>query len=146
MNTTLEYLDAVKSKLGGASDYRLAKVLGVAQQTVSGYRVNGFEMDDKVCLKVAEILGIDAAIVLASIHAKRAKTEAEKTAWKLIYERLGGIAASVLIATLLAAAPSAPAKTDSRNGSHTVYIMSNRKRKLNPNRFLAILDTFPLAA
>lgn len=146
MNTTIQLLDSVKIKHGLASDYALAKKLGVSQPAVTKYRVHGQTMDDRACLKVAELLEIDAATVLACVHAERAKTEAEKTAWKLIYERLGGIAASVLIATLLSAAPSAPAKADSRNVSHTVYIMSNRKRKLNPNRFLAILDPFPIAA
>ena len=144
MNTTIEFLDSVKVKYGLVSDYALAKRLGVSQPTVSTYRTKRLKMEDRVCLRVAELLDIYPAIVLACVHSERAKTDAEKSAWKLIYERLGGIAASVLVATILSAHAPAPAQSSDWLNRNNVYYVKSRRR-LNPNRFLAILDPFRLS-
>lgn len=127
MNTTIEFLDAVKSKHGVVSDYALAKVLGVKQQTVNCYRHKNVALGDETAIRVAELLELEPATVLAAVHAERAKTEKEKAAWKLIYEKLGGIAASVALAALLLPASPTAARAVEKEQSN-MYIMSNVAR------------------
>lgn len=101
MQTTNELLNAVKAKLCLPSDYALAPKLGLTKQMISRYRLKKEYFGDEMCLKVASILEIDPAIVLASIHAERAKTEAEKSAWTALFERLGGVAAAAVFGIML---------------------------------------------
>jgi hypothetical protein len=83
---TLEYLEAVKTRLGIESDYAVAKVLQMRQSTISGYRARGGQMDDDIAAKVAEILGIHPGLVMLDMHRARAKTPAEKSIWQDIYK------------------------------------------------------------
>lgn len=106
MKTTIDFLNAVKAANGFTSDYQLAKFLGVTQQTVSVYMLKKSYLGDETAIKVAEALKIDPAQVIASVHYERAKKAEEKAVWKGILERLGGIAAGVVIGiTLINYAP-----------------------------------------
>lgn len=97
MKTTIEFLDAIKAKHGIPSDYALAKRMGMRQQTVSKYRLGHEYLGDSAALKVAELLDIDAAYVVACVHRERAKKSDEKQVWETIIEKLGGLAASVVL-------------------------------------------------
>ena len=141
MNTTIQFIDAVKSKHGIASDYALAKFLEVKQQTVSGYRQGKVFLGDETAIKVAKVLEVEPASVLAAVHAERAKTEEEKAVWKLIYEKLGGIAAGALIAITASSAVPTPASAADKGLANSVYYVKSRRR-LNPNPFLQILQPF----
>lgn len=121
LNTSIEFLDAVKIKHGIVSDYRLAKILNVSQPCVSRYRLKQSTLDDAICIKVAKLLEVEPATILAAVHAERAKTEAEKSAWKLIYEKLGGIAASLLIGTLLYSSAPTPSQAAGLQLPRDVY-------------------------
>ncbi len=138
MKTTVEFLDAVKAKNGGISDYALAKVLGVTQQTVSRYRTKKDYLGDAMAIRVAELLEIDSAFVLACSHAERAKGEAEKAAWVAMVEKLGGLAASVVLGVSLFAAP-APAQAAPSAQAGTICIMSIRRKRIVE----AMLSSFP---
>ncbi len=139
MKTTNEFLNAVKAKTGAASDYALAQKLMVTRSAISKYRNNKSNLDDETCLKVARILEIDAGIVLAAIHSERAKTEIERSAWNSLFERLGGVAASVMIATTLFG-NSAPVKASEQVVSHkNVYYVKSRKRKKPPFNPLKVM-------
>jgi hypothetical protein len=82
---TLEYLDAVKARLGVESDYAVAKALKMRPSTISGYRARGGQMDDEICMKVAEILGMHPGLVMLDMHRERAKTPQERSAWQEIF-------------------------------------------------------------
>jgi len=81
MNTTIQFLDALKARHCGASDYAISKILGVTQQTVSRYRVGKDFLGDSTAIRVAKLLEIDPAYVVACAHAERAKAEDEKAVW-----------------------------------------------------------------
>jgi len=117
MKTTKEYLNAVKAKTGVASDYALSKVLDISRQQVSKYRNNNEFLSDLTCVKVASILEIDPMIVISAINAERSRNEKEKAVWTALFEKLGGMAASVLIATAVFSAP-APVKASEQVTSH----------------------------
>lgn len=83
---TLEYLEAVKKRLGIESDYALAKVLKMRASTISNYRSGRGQMDDEIAVKVAEVLGLHPGVVVLDMHRERAKTPAAKSLWKEIAE------------------------------------------------------------
>ena len=87
MKTTLDFLEAVSRKLGGASDYAIAKELGVTRSSVSKYRNGHGGFDDETALKVARILDMDPAAVAAASHAERAKTPEARQMWASIFDR-----------------------------------------------------------
>lgn len=111
MNTTNDFLDAVKAKTGAASDYRLAKNLEISTSRIANYRSGYSKLDDEIAMKVARILEIDAGIVLAAVHSERAKSDAEKAVWKSVFEKLGGIAAAVVVGIMLNSPHTAEAST-----------------------------------
>lgn len=139
MKTTNEFLDAVKAKLGAGSDYALAPKIGLTKQMISRYRREKDYLSDEYCLKVASILEIDPAIVLAAVHSEKAKTSDEKNAWITIFERLGGVAAALTLGIMLnvpnPAQASIGAVSSSVNNASDLYIIRNRrnkKRRINP--------------
>jgi transcriptional regulator with XRE-family HTH domain len=81
MKTTIEYLDAVKDKIGISSDYALAKKLGFSLSAVSSYRCGRRVFDDDAALTVAQFLGINPLIVIAESNAERAKTPEMRDRW-----------------------------------------------------------------
>src|SRR5712671_4719597 len=101
--TTTEFLDAVKVKRGLASDYKLAKFLGVSQQTISSYRTGRSMMDEAMCLKIAAALELEPGEVLVAIAIEREKRVEVKTAWQRVAKRLAaGVGVALLYITLSA--------------------------------------------
>ncbi|KVD05453.1 helix-turn-helix domain-containing protein [Burkholderia ubonensis] len=87
MKTSAEWLDAVKARLDLPSDYAAAKILQVTRQTVSGYRVGRATLDDEVCLRVAEILGLNPFEVMASVRIERIKDDERRSLWEHALEK-----------------------------------------------------------
>lgn len=141
MNTTNEFLDAVKAKHGLISDYALCKKLEVSSSRIGHYRKNRSVFDDLLAVKVANLLEIDPLYVIAAVHAESAKKESEKKVWTDILERLGGLAASVVIGLSLSALP-APQAHAGGISNHSVYIMLSRLRN-RKNRWLPFFPAFP---
>lgn len=125
MKTTIEFLDELKARNGGISDYAVAKILGVTHQTISKYRVGKDYLGDSTAIRVAQLLEIDPAIIVAAMHAERAKSEDEKTVWREIFEKLGGVAASVVIGIAAYPLPVQPAQAASVS-AESMYIMLNK--------------------
>lgn len=90
MKTTIAFLEDVKARYSLPSDYALAKRLGLSHQSMTNYRRKGTTFDDMTALRVASLLEIEPAVVVASCHAERAKTPEERSLWASIYERLSG--------------------------------------------------------
>ncbi|NOV27668.1 helix-turn-helix domain-containing protein [Cupriavidus necator] len=87
MKTTLEFLEAVRARLGGASDYAIAKELGVTRAAVSRYRNGLSGFDDDTAIRVARILDIDPACVLLAAHAERTKTPEARNVFAALADR-----------------------------------------------------------
>ncbi|WP_216641718.1 hypothetical protein [Pandoraea apista] len=88
MRSTVEYLDAVKARLHLTSDDAVSIALGVTPSAVSKYRVGRARFDDDVCVRVAQILGIDALQVVAAANYERARTDVGRAIWADLAERL----------------------------------------------------------
>ena len=125
MKTTIQWLDAAKQK-HSLSDYSLAPRLGVGRGQISRYR-NGLDyLSDDAAFKLATLLEIDAAQIVASAHAERAKSGEARAFWMQWAERLGGVTAAFVVGVGLSSAP-APSQAAQSAGS-PVYIMLRKKR------------------
>lgn len=87
MKTTLEFLEAIRAKLGGISDYAIAKELGVTRAAVSKYRNGLSGFDDETAVKVARVLDIDPAAVVTAAHAERSKNPELRQIWASLADR-----------------------------------------------------------
>ncbi len=97
MQTTLEFLAAVADKHHGASDYRVAKILGVTRATISGLKHGRSYLGDETALKVAAELGVEPGYVLACVYAERA-TRADAPEVRKAWEKLAArVAAAVVL-------------------------------------------------
>lgn len=83
---TLEYIDAIKKRIGKDSDYAVAKVLEIRESTIAGYRKRGGQMDDEIATRVAALLHLHPGLVMLDMHRARAKTPAEINIWQEIYK------------------------------------------------------------
>lgn len=108
-----EYLTAVKTKLNLSSDYKLAKALALPPSLVSKYMAGKNVPGPLVAFKVAEILGDQPAAVIADFELERAE-KAEKAddseEWKKVIRRIGGTAATILVALGIGGIPNADAR------------------------------------
>ncbi|MDP1897794.1 MAG: DUF3693 domain-containing protein [Sulfurimicrobium sp.] len=125
MNTTNEFLDAIKAKHGLVSDYALCKKLGVSSSRIGNYRSKRSVFDDLMAVQAAKLLEIDPMYVIAAVHAESAKKESERKVWTDILEKLGGLAASVVIGLALVALPS-PSAFAASQSAHSVYYVKCR--------------------
>lgn len=100
MLTTRELLAAAKAHSGIPSNYRLARVLDVPETTVQRWNTGRSRPDDEWCAKLAELAGLDAGEVVASIRAERASDPQMRELWQSIADRLHAAGASALAVIL----------------------------------------------
>lgn len=126
MKTTIDFLNDLNSKLGDASDYRVAKELGVTKATVSTWRVGKGTMGEDAALRVADLLGEDPKFVLACVLAERSKSKKAKQVLRQIADGLRRTAAAIAIAIagFLGVSHAPPARAASVD-SPVMYIMEN---------------------
>ncbi|MCG9753199.1 hypothetical protein L1D54_22425 [Vibrio brasiliensis] len=74
MITTIDLLNRLRIEKQLLSDRQVASFLGLSQPSVQKWRHGGTMSDDIAC-EVAEILGLDADLVLLSIIAERSKND-----------------------------------------------------------------------
>lgn len=146
MQTTSDFLDAVKAKRGLASDYALAKLLGITTSGVSAYRTKRTFLGDSQAIHVAELLEMDPAIILAAVHAERAKTEPEKAVWRHVFEKLGGLAACALLGIALLTLPAQPAQAAAGGAALCILCKMRRRhaKRLDHPTFPALLKFSPV--
>jgi transcriptional regulator with XRE-family HTH domain len=106
---TVDYVDRLRAQLGLTSDYQVAKLLGVKSQHVSGWR-RGVTLSDATALRVAELLQIDPAGVLADMAAERSGDDQVREVWERVARLVAGQLAAVLVAILAAASGDANAR------------------------------------
>lgn len=153
---TAELIDQARARAGIQSDYRLAKVLGVTPQTISQWR-NAKSFPDMLRVfqlaQMAELQSIDTAV--ASIELERVKARPEQaSAWRQVLERLGGIAAAVIVSVTAlgggSAANPASARVSGEGGPSspsvdTRYTLCSKRRRGPGRARSAIADAAAVA-
>lgn len=79
MKTTVEIVGAVRGLYG--SDRKAAPIFGVTQATFSDWHNGDAFPTDDYAIKMAELLKVDPAYVLAIIRADRAKSKKARSTW-----------------------------------------------------------------
>lgn len=146
MHTTVELLDAACTKLGGITDYRLAKELGVPQTTVSNWRTGARSIGNDHALLLAAKLEIDPVYVIACASAERAES-ATRSEWQKVAARVNGAgrkiasllrhAAAAAIAggaVILGLSVPSPAQATEAPATDSVYYGKWRRRRPKPNQ------------
>jgi hypothetical protein len=136
------WIDRIKVLKNLPSDYAAAKELGISRGLVSKYRGPTPTFDEEMAVKVAHVLDINPAVILADQAMERAKGQEAKNAWLTVLEKLGGVAVSVLLTAGMLGAigwtPDAKAIQRSQIPSKTpvdsIYIVSSRTRKKRRSR------------
>lgn len=82
------------------SDYKLALVMGISHSSLTSYRQGKTLPDARVISKLCELTGDDAAVLLAQIEEKRAKTDEARTLWHMVAQRLQSGAAAAIFSVL----------------------------------------------
>ena len=133
MITIQQLLAAAKIGAAIPSNYRLARVLGVTDNTVGNWQNGRALPSDATVGQLAQMAGIDPDAAVAAIHAARASDDGERSRWTRIADRLarsGAVAGAVILSALVSASPDASAMA--KGGAlvldmpHRLYIMSTR--------------------
>lgn len=85
---TKQLLDRLKAANGGASEYRVAQLLGVRSQTVYKWKNGQGFMSDEVGIRAAELLGLDPVNVVVDLHIEREEGNPTFSVWKALGKRL----------------------------------------------------------
>jgi predicted transcriptional regulator len=88
MFSTIELLDLAKAKAGDVSDYRLAKMLGVDQTSMSNYRRGRSQPKNPIAMRLAELCDLDPAEVVAWVNLERSSTPEDAQVWQLLLSRI----------------------------------------------------------
>jgi transcriptional regulator with XRE-family HTH domain len=138
MRTITEVLDAIKEKNGIRSDYKLAMFLGVGDGSLRNYRHGRSLPDEPTCVKFAEALGEDPALLVVEMQAQRAKTPDAQKLWEHVAALLAsGKTAAVNLSVALACAVVILAtegalfsnEAAAMSADSGLYIMSNHRRR-----------------
>lgn len=87
MSVSTDLLAALKASQGGCSDYRLAKLLGVAQPTIHKYQNDQCPLSAEKVILACDIAGLDRVDWLLRLQLERARCDAEKEVWQSLRSR-----------------------------------------------------------
>lgn len=90
MLSVVNLLDAARLNSGIPSDYRLSRVLGIADNTLFAYRHSGRVPIDDVVVKLASLAKLSPSYVLNCMSAERAKEPEVKAAYLAAAAALAG--------------------------------------------------------
>lgn len=127
MKSTRQYLADLKAKYQISKNRELAKLIDVKEATVSRYMSGDRVIDNTTALKIAQLLEIDEAIVIAQANFERESGENKKR-WNDYLVKLGGMTASILLPVIFILSPSqAEAATILKDKYKALYIMLSRR-------------------
>ncbi|MFN4034439.1 helix-turn-helix domain-containing protein [Comamonas aquatica] len=91
---TAKYVESIEARFGKSTVKDLGDLLGVTKMSISRYRNKQKGFSDEVAIRAAELLGLDAGIVLGELYEERASTPMERAAWRHIRELAANAAKS----------------------------------------------------
>lgn len=125
MQTTVDFLDAVRAAYALTSDYQVAKKLGISPAQISQYRTGRHTLGDEKALQVAELLELSPDYVLACMATERAKGEKARKAWAGLAKKLAPATIAALVAgSALALGPLPFSVQDAAAAPGSVYYVN----------------------
>ena len=141
MQTTTDFLDAVKKRLSLPSDYAVAGALGLKRQSLSHYRKKRDFLGEETACRVAQILELSPGYVLACVAAERAKAAGVRRAWEKAARALQHTAAAVILG-FFALSGVAPAPAHAAAGPDICILCKKRRWRW----IVAVLALFTVPA
>lgn len=147
MKNSVEILDAVAAKLGGVSDYRIWKDVGIYHGTISSVRAGRCALSPANLAKAAEVLEVEVGALIAIVAAEREEDPDIRDSLLRVAERGMKIAAQagkgarrraaaavVLAAGVLAGAPGPVQAAIPTAEAKGLFIMSTQHRRRRTRR------------
>lgn len=123
MQSSVDILNAVAKKLGGVTDYRIAKDIGIHQATISSVRAGRCSLSRENCAKAAEVLGCEVGALIAIVTAEREENPDIRKSLLRVARK--GMAAAALVAAVgVCTAPAPPALASTAPQHDDLFIMS----------------------
>ncbi len=88
MKTTIDFLNAVKTRHNIQRDADLARLLEITPPAIASYKKGHSSLSDENAYKVALLLGISPEYTMACANAERAQNEKVKFVWTRLAGRL----------------------------------------------------------
>lgn len=104
-SATKKYMDILRERYDGCSDYRIAQLLGVTKACVSRWSNGKGGMGDEPAAKLADLCGLDGVEVLTELYMERSKSRATRMYFEEVLKRTGTAQLVVLSALFFFLAP-----------------------------------------
>ena len=128
MSATVKLLDRALRMCAPATDYQLAKRLGIKATTIYRCRNRGGTLDNMAAWKLAEMLQMEPAEVIAYMEADRAKTDQQRSFWSAQLPRALPLIAIASVGLLTLGGSLIGGSTEATHHSAnfgTIYLMLN---------------------
>lgn len=127
-----EMLDALTAR--EKSERRAAALFGISQSSFNAWRRRRALPDDEQAARLAELLQLDPAFVLAVIHGERAKSQQIRETWQRVADAFGKAAMlAVITATpFLLPSPTEAGTLHKRNlpdATRAEYTLRDKRRR-----------------
>ncbi len=77
-----QLVERLRAAQGGATDYRLAKTLGISQQSISYVKNKGTTFSDETLNKIAQLLGENPMLIIADSHLETQDFPGMNNVWE----------------------------------------------------------------
>ncbi len=136
MQTTREFIEAIRAKHDGCSYYRVTQILEVVPSAIRRWRSGQGGFANDVGLRVAKELNLSPAYVLACLESEREQSAEVRPVWAAIAKKFAGKSAGILVAGFVALGGAHDAQALENKGfalpypaeasSPSLYIMVNK--------------------
>lgn len=128
MENSADFERAIRARYSITSDYQLSKLLHVTTSAVSARkRGHSKTFGEETGQRIAELLGLEPAYVLACLAAERAKRPDVRATWERIAATLTRTAAAFLLGIALFSPPT-PSQASTATGYTLCEAMGRAKR------------------
>lgn len=146
MKNSIDILDAVAAKLGGVSDYRIWKDVGIYHGTISSVRAGRCSLSAANLAKAADVLGVEVGALIAIVAAEREEDQEIRDSLLRVAERgmkiaaqagrasRRKVAAAALLAVGLQVVPTPPAQAAVQQPAACLLCKVSSRRQARPAR------------
>lgn len=86
-SATKKYLEVLRERYGGCSDYRIAQLLGVSKSCLSRWTQGKGTIGDEPAARLADLCGLDPVEVLTEIYIERSPSKTTREYFEEVLKR-----------------------------------------------------------
>jgi transcriptional regulator with XRE-family HTH domain len=127
MKTTIEFLDEAKARLEVSRDTELAIALGLSKAQISQLRSGTNCFGDETARRVATLLDVDPAFVIACAYAERANSPEIKGVWVRMAQAFATLALGVGLGASVTPSSTENSQSDQEFNNNIHYTKLRRR-------------------